>query len=305
MTDPIVDSPRFHDLVPEGYEVELVAEGFGFTEGPLWDARTGTFLFSDIEKDVISRLTPAGAQPHRAPSNIANGTTYDAAGNWIICEHYPPAIRRIGPDGAEEVLATHWDSKELNSPNDVVARTADGTIYFTDPPSGRTAQWGVERPQDLDFQGVYRIDPTGELSLVADDYEVPNGLCLSPDETRLYVCDTHKGTIRVYDVAEDGSVSGDRLFAEGMFTGDIWDGIPDGLKVDETGNVWCSGPGGVWIWSADGERLGVMATPEMVTNFGWSGPQYDELILCSFQKLFRVRTKVAGYGIPRTLGPTG
>lgn len=299
------DHPSFHELVAADAAMEPVASGgYEFIEGPLWDRRSGSLLFSDIPASVIRRWQDGSVSEWRRPSNMSNALTYDAAGNLLICEHVPPGVRRISPDGGEEVIASHWQGKELNSPNDIVARS-DGSVYFTDPPSGRTADWGVERPQELDFQGVFRVAPDGGLELIDDQYTVPNGLCLSPDERTLYVNDSIEAVIRAYALAPDGSsaggqVSGGRVVAAGIRNEELYDGCPDGLKCDVHGNLYCSGPGGVWVFSPAGERLGVIAAPEFITNFNWGGPDHDQLFLCGFKTLFRVQTRARGSGIPGT-----
>lgn len=297
------DSPALIDLLDPAAAFEPVASGgFQFIEGPLWNAREGALYFSDIPGSVIRRWLPgsgsAGAVEWRRPANMSNGLTYDRDGALLVCEHVPPGVRRLHPDGREELLASQWQGKDLNSPNDLVARERCGSVYFSDPPSGRTAGWGVERPQDLDFQGLFRIAPDGRLDLIADGYVIPNGVCLSPDESTLYCVDTHEGVIDAYALADDGSVTGYRRWAEGLVTDDLYDGCPDGIKCDEHGNVWVSAPFGLWVYSPAGERLGTLASPEMLTNFSWGGADGRDLFCCGFQTLFRLRTKVRGSGIP-------
>lgn len=299
------DDPRLWELIAQDAAFEPVAQqdDFVFIEGPLWDARVGELLFSDIAGSVIRRWQPDGSvREWRRPSNMSNALTLDRDGALVLCEHVPPAIRRIHADGREEVLASHWQGKELNSPNDLVVRAACGSIYFSDPPSGRTKEWGVERPQELAFQGLFRIAPGGTLELLADEYVIPNGVCLSPDERTLYCVDSHEGQIKAYDLAPDGSVTGSRLWAEGLVTDDLYDGCPDGVKCDEHGNVWVSAPFGVWVYGPDAHRLGTLASPEFITNFTWGGPDGRDLFACGFRTLFRLRTQVRGAGIPAQLG---
>ena len=303
-TTHAADSPALWDVVAPDAAFEPVATGgFRFIEGPLWDRPTGTLYFSDVPASIIRRWTPGsglgGAVEWRNPTNMSNALTYDRDGALLICEHVPPAVRRIRPDGSEQVLATQWQGKDLNSPNDLVARERCGSVYFTDPPSGRTAGWGVERPQDLDFQGVYRVAPGGELQLLGDGYTIPNGCCLSPDESILYVNDSHDALIHAFPLADDGSVAGPpTLFADGITSGDIWDGCPDGIKCDEHGNVWVSAPFGLWVYAPDGTRLGTLASPEFITNFTWGGADGTDLFCCGFETMFRLPTKVRGSGIP-------
>jgi gluconolactonase len=203
----------------------------------------------------------------------------------------------MDPDGTgsgREVLATHYQGKELNSPNDVIVKR-DGWIYFSDPSYGRMPVFGVEREQDLDFQGVYRLPPGGgDPELLVDDFEQPNGLCFSPDESLLYINDTPRAHIRVFDVASDGTLENGRMFFENIGSGVIEEGIPDGMKCDERGNVYVTGPGGVWVISPEAEHLGVIEVPENVGNLTFGGPRWDVLYLPSTTSLYRVQLKVAG-----------
>jgi gluconolactonase len=193
-----------------------------------------------------------------------------------------------------EVLASHYQGKELNSPNDIVVHS-DGSIWFTDPTYGRMPGFGLEREQDLDFQGVYRIPAGGgDLQCVADDYEQPNGLCFSPDESLLYINDTGRAHIRVYDVGSDGSISNSRMFAENVGTGSIEKmDLVDGMKSDERGNIWVTGPEGIWVFSPEGEHLGVVKIPEPVGNHTFGGPDWNWLFVTASTGLYRVKTKVA------------
>jgi gluconolactonase len=230
----------------------------------------------------------------RNPSNKCNGMTYDAAGNLYVCEHVTSSLVMETPAGDRTVLATHWQGKELNSPNDVVVKS-DGSIYFSDPWYGRMPVFGEERDRELGFQGVYRIAPDGgdpELVVDRDRYEQPNGLCFSPDESLMYVNDTPNALIDVYDVNDDGTLSNGRRFFEGIGSGVIEEGIPDGMKCDERGNVWVTGPGGVWIISTEGEHLGTIEVPENTGNLAWGGPDWHHLFIPSSTSLYRVETKV-------------
>jgi gluconolactonase len=225
---------------------------------------------------------------------------YDSEGNLLVCEHVTSSLVRERADGTRETLATHYNGKELNSPNDVITRS-DGIIYFSDPGYGRMPGFGLEREQDLNFQGVYRIAASGgepELILPEDEFEQPNGLCFSPDESLMYINDTPRALIRVYDVQSDGSLSGGRLFFDGIGSGVIEEGIPDGMKCDERGNIWVTGPGGVWVISPEAEHLGVVEVPENVGNLGWGGSDWKDLYMPSSTSLYRVRTKVASAKLP-------
>jgi len=287
-------------LVDPGARLERIGTGFVFTEGPVWNAAGAFLLFSDMPNDVRRRWSEAdGAGEVMRPANKCNGMVYDGAGNLLVCEHSTSTLVREHPDGTREVLATHFRGRELNSPNDVVTRS-DGAIYFSDPWYGRTEPDGVARERELGFQGVYRIPPGGELELAVaeDEFEMPNGLCFSPDESRLYVDDTPNALIRVYDVAADGSLSDGRVFRDGIGTGSPHAGVVDGMKCDERGNVWVTGPDGVWVLDPAGERLGVLEVPEIVANLAWGGPDWRTLFLTASTSVYRIRTQVASAPLP-------
>jgi len=296
-----VKSQALAELIDPGAEVERVATGFTFTEGPIWNQEGEFLLFSDMPGDVRRRFSERdGVQEVMRPSNKGNGMVYDADGNLLVCEHVTSSLVRERPDGSRETLATHYRGKELNSPNDVVTRS-DGTIYFSDPIFGRVPGFGVERPQDLSFQGVYRIAPGGgepELAVAEDEFEQPNGLCFSPDESLMYINDTPRALIRVYEVRRDGTLAGGRLFFDAIGSGVIEEGIPDGMKCDQLGNIWVTGPGGVWVISPAGEHLGVIEVPENVGNLAWGGPDWKTLWMPSSTSLYRVRTEVASARLP-------
>ncbi len=281
-------------LIDRDAPVEQICTGFRFSEGPIWNPREQCLYFSDMPSDIRRRWTPeAGVVELRNPSNKCNGMTYDAAGHLYVCEHVTSSLIVETPTGERKVLATHWQGKELNSPNDVVVRS-DGTIYFTDPTYGRKPVFGLERKQDLDFQGVYRVARDGALHREADDFVQPNGLCLSPDETILYVNDTERAHIRAFDVAADGSLSGSRIFAEKIGSGDYDEGVVDGMKCDEHGNIYVTGPRGIWVISARGTHLGVIRMPEVAGNLNWGGRDWQELYCTCSTSIYRVRMKVRG-----------
>ena len=172
---------------------------------------------------------------------------------------------------------------------------SDGSIYFSDPPYGLTADYGVEGEQDLDFQGVYRLSPDGQtLTLLIDDFDRPNGLCFSPDESILYIDDTERLHIRAFDVQPDGTIANGRIFAEEE--GD--DGVPDGMKIDAHGNIYLTGPGGIWIFDASGEHLGVLQTPERAANLGWGGDDWSTLFITASTSLYSIQCKVSGIPVP-------
>ncbi len=288
-------SPAIYELLEEGSGVEQVATGFTFTEGPIWHPTGGYLLFSDMPGDKRRRWDPQnGVEVVRDPSNKCNGMAYDADLNLLVCEHTTSSLVRERPDGTRETLASHFEGKELNSPNDVTVRS-DGSIYFSDPWYGRMPGFGEERERELGWQGVFRIPPGGgepQLVVGKDEFEQPNGLCFSPGESLLYINDTPRAHIRVFDVNADGSLSNDRMWFAGIGSGVIEEGIPDGMKCDEHGNIWVTGPGGVWVISAAGEHLGTIEVPENVGNLTWGGDDWRTLFLPSTSSLYTIRTKV-------------
>src|SRR6478672_1210053 len=297
-----VTAPGMRELVDEGAELEQIATGCTFTEGPLWHP-DGYLLFSDMPGDVRRRWDERdGAREIANPSNKGNGMTWDLDGRLIVCEHVTSSVVRMDPDGTgsgSETLVTHHDGRELNSPNDVVVKS-EGAFYFTDPTYGRMPGFGIEREQDLDYQGVYRIAPEGgEAQLLIDDFAQPNGLCFTADERKLYVNDTDHAHIRLFDVRDDGTLANGRVFAEGIGTGDLESGeLVDGMKLDERGNVYVTGPQGVWVFAPDGEQLGVIEVPENVGNVNWGGANWDWLFIAASTSMFRIQLKVSGNRLP-------
>ena len=293
-----VKSDRLGNVIDESAEVEQLATGFTFTEGPIWNPAGQYLLFSDMPGDTRRRWDEQnGIEVIASPSNKGNGMTLDANGRLIVCEHSTSSLVRMDPDGKNtnrEVLASHYEGQELNSPNDVCVKS-DGTIWFSDPWYGRMPVFGVERERELGWQGVFRVGPDGGdpvLVVDKDEYEQPNGLCFSPDESLLYINDTPKAWIKVYDVGADNTLSNGRLFFEGVGSGVIEEGIPDGMKCDEQGNIWVTGPAGVWVISADGEHLGTVQVPENTGNLTWGGADWRTLFIPSSTSLYAVKTKV-------------
>jgi len=291
-----VRSEKLMQLVDENVEIEQLGTGFTFTEGPVWHPREEYLLFSDMPADIRRRWTPDGTVVEvMNPSNKCNGMTYDADLNLLVCEHSTSSVVRERPDGTRETLATHYEGKELNSPNDIIVHSS-GAVYFSDPTYGRWPGFGIERDCELDFRGVYRLAPGGgDPELLADDFGEPNGLCFSPDESLLYINDTPNALIRVFDVQSDGSIDNGRPFAENIGDGDLAKGgLVDGMKCDERGNIWVTGPDGVWVFAPDGEHLGVVEIPESVGNIHWGGPGWKWMFVPASTSLYRFQTKVAG-----------
>jgi sugar lactone lactonase YvrE len=276
--------------------LDRVAGGFSFTEGPVW--RGDDLLFSDIPNSRTVRYRPLPEGPEittfRHPTGNANGLTVDREGNLIACEHSTRRVSRVDANGSAETLVDAYEGKRLNSPNDVVVRS-DGAIFFTDPPYGlRNLSEGKELP----FNGVYRLDPDGSLHLLADDFERPNGLAFSPDEKTLYIDDSAKFHIRAFDVSPDGALSGGRVLTELKPKADER-GVPDGMKVDTEGNIYCTGPGGVWIVSSAGRVLGRIIMPEVTANLAWGDADWCTLYLTGSTSLYRLRVSVPGIPVGR------
>ncbi len=286
------------DLVDAGAEAEQLGTGFLFTEGPIWNPEEQVLYFSDMPGDVRRRWSEQdGISEVMRPSNKGNGMTYDADLNLVVCEHVTSSVTRFprgSVSGDHDTLASHFAGRELNSPNDVCIHS-DGSIWFSDPTYGRMPVFGLEREQDLDFQGFYRIPPGGGApELIKGDFLQPNGLCFSPDESLLYVNDSDRAHIRVFDAAADGSLSNDRIFAEGIGKAILEEGLVDGMKCDQHGDIWVTGPGGIWVFNPAGEHLGVVEIPEVVGNLHWGGPDWSDLFVCASTSLYRVRTRTRG-----------
>jgi gluconolactonase len=282
----------FKSVVGPSVQFEKLGTGFLFTEGPLWNALGKYLLFSDMPGDRIRRWSAdGGVVEFRNPSNKSNGLTWDHEGRLLACEHATSRVTRTEPNGQITVLASHCQGKELNSPNDIVVKR-DGAIYFTDPTYGRVEFYGVPRPTELDFRGVYRLDPgTEALTLLADDFKQPNGLCFSRDEKHLFVNDTERGHIRIFDVKADGTLESGRIWAETSGNGP---GAPDGMKIDSHGNVYCCGPGGIHVFDPSGTCLGVINMPEPTANFEWGDEDNRSLFITASTSLYRIRVEVPG-----------
>lgn len=294
MSNSILDihDDRFLVVIDSDAYLEVVADGFTFLEGPTWHPYDHHLIFSDIIGDALYLWQQADGQSmFRQPSHMANGNTYDRQGRLLTCEHATSRVTRTDRYGRIEVLASHYQGKELNSPNDIVVKS-DGRIYFTDPDSGRNEPYGVARPQELDFQGVYQLAPeTGALTLLVDDFQKPNGLCFSLDEQNLFVNDTAQQHIRVFDVTDDGVLKDGRLWAE--LTGDEV-GVADGMKMDTAGRLFCTGPGGVHVFDQTARLLGRILVPQQAGNFTWGDPDLRSLYITASQTLYRIRLKEAG-----------
>ena len=293
---------RFTLVIDPAVELEQVASGFDFLEGPVWHPAEKSIIFSDILGNSIFRWTERqGISQLRRNSYMANGNAYDIQGRLVTCEHATSRITRtdFANNGPLEVLATHYQAKQLNSPNDIVVKS-DGMIYFTDPTSGRSEGYGIPRQPELPYCGVYRLNPeTRELTLLVDDFAKPNGLCFSRDETRLFVNDTIRQHIRVFDVLADGTLGKGELWA--TLEGEL-PGVADGMKVDSRGHIYCCGPGGIHVFAPDAACLGIILMPEHTANLVWGDDDLCSLYITASTSLYRLRVKIPGWStLPKQL----
>jgi gluconolactonase len=299
MAVPGIDAKTdaIYELVEEGSSVEQLATGFTFTEGPIWHPLEQVLYFSDMPADIRRKVTLDGTVTEvRKPSFKCNGMTLDADLDLLVCEHVTSTLVRERADGVREIVAFHWRGAYLNSPNDVCVRS-DGTIYFSDPWYGRSPGFGVERARELGWQGVFRIPPGGgqaelDLAVREDEFDMPNGLCFSPDESLLYVNDTSRAHVKVFDVNADGTLANGRLFFAGIGSGAAGEGLPDGMKCDELGDVWVTGPRGIWVISPEGDHLGIVEVPEVAGNLSWGGPDWRTLFIPASTSVYTIRTRV-------------
>ncbi len=289
------------DQVLESRDSEQLATGFEFTEGPLWHPG-GYWLFVDVRRSIIYRLAPGG-QPEvfRDNSGGSNGLTFDSQGRLIMCEGDNRQIARMELGGAITPIASQLNGKRINRPNDVVCHS-NGSIYFTDPGGRIPAE-----ERELDYFGVHRIAPDGTVTAATTETEYPNGLGFSPDESTLYVTITRRDddcpaekereeacphqTIRAFDVAPDGSLVNNRVFAE---LSSAEDGVPDGMKVDVEGRVYSTGAGGCWVFDPSGNHLGTIVLPEIPANCAWGGADNRTMLFTARNSVYTMRMKTPG-----------
>ena len=274
----------------ETTQAERLATGFLFTEGPLWHP-DGFYYFVDIRRSNLHRITPGKpAELVRADTGEGNGTTFDLQGRLVICEGGHRRITRWSADGRSEVLVDRYEGKRLNRPNDVVCKS-DGSLWFTDP--------GLRVPlaeRELPYAGVYRIAADGATTLMAD-CEYPNGLAFSPDERTLYVANTRwTQYIHAIELDANCNIVRRRVFAD--MSHDGTNGVPDGMKVDVEGRVYCTGPGGTWVFAADGRRLGIIRTPEIPANLAFGGPDLKTLFFTARTSIYTLRVTTPGQPHP-------
>jgi gluconolactonase len=281
--------PALDDILEPG-PPEQLATGFVFTEGPSWHP-DGFYYFVDIRRSLLFRLRPG--EPRvvvRSETGEGNGTTFDLEGRLVICEGGNRRVTRMAADGSVAVLMDRWQGKRINRPNDVVCRS-DGSIWFTDP--------GLRIPlaeKELAHSGVYRVMPDGTKRLVAE-FEYPNGLAFSPDERTLYVANTrHAQYIHAIELDRDGDMVRRRIFAD--MSSEETDGVPDGMKVDVEGRVWCTGPGGTWVFAPDGSRIGIIRTPEVPANLCFGGSDLKTVFFTARTSVYTMRAKTPGQPHP-------
>ena len=289
-------SPDATRILGSRFEVDMIAPDIIFGEGPIWDHAEKRLNFTDIVGDTIYRVKPGErADAIMKPSAKANGMALDKEGRLVVCGWSGRTVFRIEKDGSVTTLAKDWEGRKLNSPNDVVVHSKTGWIYFTDPPGGllNVAMVGADLQKYLDVQPVFRVAPDGsEIRIVTTDFVYPNGLCFSPDEKILYVNCSRERLIRAYDVLTDGGVGPGRLFHQYTHPDR---GNPDGLKCDQEGNVYCTGPGGVWAHKPDGSVIGRLKTPgHHPTNICFGGDDWKSLYLTMIGSVVRTRVNTPG-----------
>jgi gluconolactonase len=315
--DPAVDQ-----IIPKGAVLERVADGFKWVEGPVWVHNS--LFFAEIPSNSIRRWTPGagvsiflqpsgykGSAPYGGPEPGSNGMTLDPRGRLTVAGHAQRDVFRfeaLDPHGPVTILADSYQGKKLNSPNDVVYKS-DGSLYFTDPPYGLRTQKDTDPEKQLKVNGVYRIphavtqkpgsEPDrGALQLVVRDLTRPNGIAFSPDEKYLYVNNSEPKKIWMrYRVQQDGTLAEPKLLYDA--TSDARLGAPDGMKVDEQGNIYSAGPGGIWILSPQGKALGTILIPERTANVAWAGPDRKTLYITASSSIYRIRLNIAGTPMPK------
>ncbi|MCF1709410.1 SMP-30/gluconolactonase/LRE family protein [Tabrizicola sp. J26] len=295
----VIDDPRFIQLIVGSARLDKLVTGCRWAEGPVWFGDMGCLLFSDIPNQRILRWSAdetggGGVTVYRQPSNFANGQTRDRQGRLVTCEHGSRRVTRTETDGKVTVLADSYEGRPLNSPNDVIV-SSDGAVWFSDPTYGILSDYeGYRAVPEQPVRGVYRLDPSGKLERVLDDFLQPNGLAFSPDEQVLYVADSGASHepgaprhIRAFEMRDGKPVRG-RVFAH------IDNGLPDGIRVDAQGNLWSSAGDGVHCFAADGTRLGKILVPECVANLTFGGPRRNRLFLTATSSLYAVYLAVNG-----------
>jgi gluconolactonase len=300
--------PRFDRLVPRDAVLEKVAGGFAWVEGPVWNRKDGYLLFSDIPNNsVFKRQEGAGVSLFLKPSGYtgeapfegrepgSNGLAFDPEGRLVLCEHGDRRIARLESDGLKTTLADRYEGRRLNGPNDLVFKS-NGDLYFTDPPFGLPKGFDDLR-KELDFSGVYRLSTSGQLILLTREIKAPNGIAFSPDERTLYVsnADSKRAVWMAYDVRDDGTLAGGRIFFDATAWTKTKKGAPDGMKIDRDGNLFAAGPGGIHVFSPDGTHLGSIETGVATSNAAW-GDDGSVLYITASTAIYRIRLTTKGAG---------
>jgi gluconolactonase len=295
--ETLIKNPNLAGIIDLETPLRRVASGFQFTEGPVWIPRQERLFFSDIPGDTIYSINDADrriCQPYRFPSNHSNGLALDKESRLIVCEHGTRQVTRTEKNGVITVLCSHYRGKRLNSPNDVIVKS-DGSIYFTDPPYGIKSDM-----QEQPVQGVYRYVPEEDsLTLIIADIKTPNGLAFAPDESLLYVDSSHpqEQVLFVFEVLPSGLVGKKQRFFD-LNTGA--EGSPDGMKIDSSGNIYCTGPGGLWIFNPGGVHLGTIKLPEIPSNCAWGDTDRKTLYITARSSVYSLRTRIRGLAAGET-----
>jgi gluconolactonase len=298
--------PRLDEIVPRDAEIEKIAEGISWAEGPVWDRTHGYLLFSDVPNNSILKWESGkGLSLFRKPSGYSgsapftgrepgsNGLTFDREGRLLFCQHGDRRIVRLEKDGSITALAERYEGRRFNSPNDLVFKS-NGDLYFTDPPFGLPKAFD-DPAKELPFQGVYRLGRDGRVTLLSQEAKAPNGVGFSPDESKLYVADSGRARWYVFDVQADGTLSAARVFFDGTKLAKGRPGVADSLKVDIQGNVFGAAPGGIWIFSPEGKLLGRFELGTATGNCAW-GEDGSTLFIASNHHLYRIRLMTKGAG---------
>jgi gluconolactonase len=299
MLDIDMAKPGLERLIDRSAPLDEIVPGLVFGEGPAWNKRTKELFFVDIIDDKVWKWKPGvGKQIVVHPAGKPDGLTFDHQGRLLCAGWGARTVWRLDlADGSITTIASHYEGKKLNTPNDIIVKS-DGSIYWTDMGGGlyNVGMSHQDIQRYLDFYGVLRLRPDSDrVELVVAGFTAPNGLCFSPDEKLLYVNDSREGTIRVYDVHADGSVSNERVFIKLPGTDP---GVPDGMKCDSEGNVWCTGPGGLHVTAPSGEHLGRIRLSQPATNLGWGDDDWRTLFIVCFGRVYRTRVNIPGTPVP-------